>query len=66
MPFSNGSKGVSNGMTKLRRRRIMREIVSKQRREFVARAKKEAAEMNKEKRERGEEEDSQRSDECGW
>lgn len=36
------------------------------RREFVARGRKEAAEMNKEKRGRREEEDSQGSDECGW
>lgn len=30
MPFSNGSKGVSNGMMKTRRRGIMRENLSMQ------------------------------------
>lgn len=38
----------------------------KARREFVARARKEAAKMNKKKRACREEEDSQGSDECGW
>lgn len=36
------------------------------RREFVARGRKRAAEMNKEKRGRREEEDSQVGDECEW